>query len=169
MKKKKGLLTNLFLLHHPVLGMTDYVAKNVAKSVSSATKNKANATKVAKSILDGSVNGVKEYVSDTRDSVAEIAASVKKVVGKIVHKTVHVLLTNSLIRKIVQAIILLLRKDRSSGVRGTTTFKYKITEAKKNAVDVGIFNGNSQRVTTVKIESTQGVADDVQYNQWQYA
>lgn len=168
MKKKKGFLNKLLIAQSPVLGMTVSVAKNVAKSVSSATKKKTNATKVAKSILDGSVNGVKEYVSDTRDLVAETTTTVLSTVGKIVHKTVRVLLTNSLIRKIVQAITVLLRKDRNSGVQSSTTFKYKIAEAKKNAVDVGIFNGNSQQVTKVEIVSTQGVADDVQYNQWQY-
>jgi hypothetical protein len=47
-------------------------------------------------------------------------------------------------------------------------FKYKILEAKRHAVKVGIFDKCSQQLSTLNIESDEGVADDIQINKWQY-
>jgi VCBS repeat-containing protein len=40
-------------------------------------------------------------------------------------------------------------------------FKYKIQQAKKNAVDVGIFNSNNELIDNFEIQSDDGVSEEV--------
>lgn len=155
---KKNILNTVF----PALDATVSVAKDVVNSVSKTTRNTGKATRVVKSVLGESVNNIDKLVDETYETVVEAGLNFKNTVGKIVHRTVFVLITNYLIHKLVQTITALF------GTRNTDTFKYKITQAKKNAVNVGIYSTNSEQITTLKIESTQGIANDVKYNQWQY-
>ena len=47
-------------------------------------------------------------------------------------------------------------------------FKYKIKEAKKNAVNVGIFDCNGQELKEIKIESSKGLSPTIKINTWEY-
>ena len=52
--------------------------------------------------------------------------------------------------------------------KNENAFKFKLIEAKENAVHVGIFDKQTLPITDIQIESTNSIADDLIINKWYY-
>lgn len=52
-------------------------------------------------------------------------------------------------------------RDAVESIAVDDAFKYKIQQAKKNAVDVGIFNSNNDLIDNFEIQSDDGVSEEV--------
>ena len=67
------------------------------------------------------------------------------------------MITKSRIRKVIES--------ESLSVPGS--FKYKIKEAKKHAVKVGIFDKRGHELKEIEVQSQKGVSKNVKVNTWE--
>ncbi len=56
---------------------------------------------------------------------------------------------------------------KSESLSVPDSFKYKIKEAKKNAVKVGIFDTRGRELKVIDIQSQKGVSKTVKVNTWE--
>ncbi|MBR6962554.1 MAG: hypothetical protein IKH86_02885 [Prevotella sp.] len=72
-----------------------------------------------------------------------------------------VVLDKMITKKRIQEIV----KDESLSV--PESFKYKIKEAKKNTVKVGIFDKRENELKEIEIQSEKGVSSKLSVNKWE--
>ena len=75
---------------------------------------------------------------------------------------ISVIIDKLIMRKVIRKTV----KDESLSI--PNAFKYKIKEAKKNAVKVGIFDPSGNELKEINIGSTQGVDEKVKIGQYEY-
>lgn len=103
-----------------------------------------------------------ELANDYAEKAGEVIKEKAEIVGDYVYTTVQKLVDVLLTFKIIRMIVGQTAKEQPDA------FKFKIRQAKKNAVTVGIFSETSQPLQTIEICSSQGISQDIKYNTWVY-
>lgn len=103
-----------------------------------------------------------ELANDYAEKAGEVIKEKAEIVGEYVYTTVQKVVDVLLTFKIVRMIVGQAAKEQPDA------FKFKIRQAKKNTVSVGIFSETSQPLQTIEICSSQGISQDIKYNTWVY-
>ncbi len=103
-----------------------------------------------------------ELLTHTIPSLVQYGEQVKFHVVSYSEKLLKICTTTIIgFAEIVKAVLDFSRKNDDA-------FKFKLLEAKKNAVYVGIFDEQNLPLTEIQIESTNGVANNLKTNKWYY-